>query len=215
MMKRVDKHRDRCLLLKPIISQPASLSVSLNIFENAFFSKNRQKKLLKISLVCDTTTRTLYASGFGLHPRLKYEHPSFTNMVLTRVECYFDTPNGTAGKINHLDLDLREHDSPSEVKKQIAILTDVPYKNLKLRLNMDYGLTAFDTRNRDIKVGTCGVSVSCDNPDMLDYKNRNSVGKAVHELPDFKPEMLDDSFDWQQKSKPEWLVRSKKSYNRA
>ena len=136
-------------------------------------------------------------------------------MVLTRVECYFDTPNGTAGKINHLDLDLREHDSPSEVKKQIAILTDVPYKNLKLRLNMDYGLTAFDTRNRDIKVGTCGVSVSCDNPDMLDYMNRNSVGKAVHELPDFKPEMLDDAYDWQQKSKPAWLVRAKKSYNRA
>ena len=81
-------------------------------------------------------------------------------MVLTRVECYFDTPKGTPGQINHLDLDLREHQSPSEVKKQIAILTDVPYKNIKLRLSMDYGLVAFDTRNKDIKVGTCGVSVS-------------------------------------------------------
>ena len=136
-------------------------------------------------------------------------------MVLTRVECYFDTPKGTPGRINHLDLDLREHQSPSEVKKQIAILTDVPYKNIKLRLSMDYGLVAFDTRNKDIKIGTCGVSVSCDNPDMLDYKNRNLVGKAVHELPDFKPEMLDAAYDWQQKSKPEWLVRAKKSYNRA
>ena len=136
-------------------------------------------------------------------------------MVLTRVECYFDTPKGTPGRINHLDLDLREHQSPSEVKKQIAILTDVPYKNIKLRLSMDYGLVAFDTRNKDIKIGTCGVSVSCDNPDMLDYKNRNLVGKAVHELPDFKPEMLDDAYDWQQKSKPEWLVRAKKYYNRA
>ena len=214
-MKRVDKHRDRCLLLKPIISQPASLSVSLNIFENAFFSKNRQKKTLKNLpglRYNDTHTLRLWvwlASAFEIRTPFIYQYGSHSSRVLLRHS------EGTAGKINHLDLDLREHDSPSEVKKQIAILTDVPYKNLKLRLNMDYGLTAFYTRNRYIKVGTCGVSVSCDNPDMLDYKNRNSVGKAVHELPDFKPEMLDDSFDWQQKSKPEWLVRSKKSYNRA
>jgi hypothetical protein len=131
-------------------------------------------------------------------------------MVLTRIECYFPTTNeSTNARTSFLELDLREHDSPSEVKKQIAILTDVPYKNLKLRLNMDYAICAFDTRMEDLMVGTCGVSASCDNPDMVNYKNRNLIGKAVHELPEFTPDMIDDSYDWQQKSKAQWLVRKK------
>ena len=88
-MKRVDKHRDRCLLLKPIISQPASLSVSLNIFVTHFFPKTDKKKLLKISLVCDTTTRTLYAlvwlaSAFEIRTPFTYQYGSDSSRVLLR-----------------------------------------------------------------------------------------------------------------------------------
>ena len=63
-------------------------------------------------------------------------------MVKMRVECFFKTPGENPKGTNFLELDLREQDTPAEMKKQIAILTDVPYKALKLRLNMDYALVA-------------------------------------------------------------------------
>ena len=32
---------------------------------------------------------------------------------------------------------------------------------------------------KDLRVETCGVSVSCDNKEMLEYKERNKVGRQA------------------------------------